>query len=275
MSQTLKNLRQNLKKIAPLYRLVGFVRLAQFKRELKRAQFEYDRMNASDIPPPKLRYRVHRALDLRSYETLGNEVSDAIVATIKRINIETDGKDILDFASGPGRAAKWLKKKLPGINLTGSDIDREAIEWASTNLPHVGAFVVNDYRAPTEFSEEQFDLIYSISLFTHLDEKLQDEWLKELHRILKKGGYLLATTHGQFAQSTCTDAECTQLAVKGFVFRQDHSGMLKLDGLPDFYQTAFHTVEYVSRHWGQWFEIVEHIEGGISGHQDLVVMRRA
>jgi hypothetical protein len=52
-----------------------------------------------------------------------------------------------------------------------------------------------------------------------------------------------------------------------------HKGRFKLDGLPQRYQTSFHTREYVGRVWGHWFDILEHAEGGLHGHQDVVVLR--
>jgi hypothetical protein len=41
------------------------------------------------------------------------------------------------------------------------------------------------------------DCIYAISVFTHLSAELQDLWMKELRRIVRPGGHLLITTHGE------------------------------------------------------------------------------
>jgi hypothetical protein len=38
-----------------------------------------------------------------------------------------------------------------------------------------------------DYANEQFDLIYAISVFTHLTEDLQHSWLNELGRV-KRGG---------------------------------------------------------------------------------------
>ena len=100
---------------------------------------------------------------------------------------------------------------------------------------------------PTRYPAAFFDVVYSVSLFTHLDEPSQDQWLEELARILKPGGVLLVTTHGKFALESCTDAEIGELDRRGIVYRVDRKGRFKLDGLPDFYQTTFHMREYVSR----------------------------
>jgi len=84
---------------------------------------------------------------------------------------------------------------------------------------------------------------------------------------------LLVTTHGKFALASCTDAELGEFDRRGFVHRVDRKGRFKLDGLPDFYQTTFHTREYVNRAWSRHFDVVDHIEGGLGRHQDVVLLR--
>jgi len=41
-----------------------------------------------------------------------------------------------------------------------------------------------------------------------------------------------------------------------------------------YYRTVFQTRDYTLRVWSDWFEIVDYVERGIDGFQDLVTMRK-
>jgi hypothetical protein len=43
--------------------------------------------------------------------------------------------------------------------------------------------------------------------------------------------------------------------------------------LPDFYQTAFHSHEYIKREWGKYFDVLSIQTRGMSEHQDTVLLR--
>jgi SAM-dependent methyltransferase len=257
-----------------LYWLAGLGRYVAFRRRLRKADEAYA-ANASTLPPPMLRYRVHGALDETSYVSVGRLVARTIFDALLRRGGEWKDLAVLDFACGPGRVATELKKLAPTCRLEGSDIDREAIAWARANLRDVGEFGANEPSPPTRYPDRRFDVIYSVSLFTHLDERAQDAWLKELARLLGPGGMFVTTVHGRFATQSCSEGELRELAERGIAYRVDRKGRFKLDGLPDFYQTTFHTREYVTRRWGSVLEVVDYLEGGLGGHQDVVVMKKA
>lgn len=270
---TVNMLRDAAKRMRPLHWLAGFVRYVAFSRELRQANRLHD-LGLSALPPPLLRYRVHGALDAASYVFVGRLVAQTLFDALGRAGVEWKDAAVLDFACGPGRVATELKKLAPACRLHGSDIDGEAIGWARKHLAHVGTFETNDALPPTRYRDGEFDAIYSVSLFTHLDERAQDLWLAELARILKPGGTFVTTVHGRFAMESCSDAERRELAQKGIAYRVDRKGRFKLDGLPDFYQTTFHTREYIARKWAAAFDLVDYAEGGLAGHQDLVVLRK-
>jgi hypothetical protein len=65
-----------------------------------------------------------------------------------------------------------------------------------------------------------------------------------------------------------------ELERDGFIFISGAKGRLKLDGFPDFYQTACHTKEYVKKQWSEYFEVLDYVERGINNHQDAVVLKK-
>jgi SAM-dependent methyltransferase len=124
------------------------------------------------------------------------------------------------------------------------------------------------------FEANTFDLIYAISVFTHLDEDFQHVWLCELQRIAKPGAIIILSVHGEYAISMVDSSYQDEVHKRGFMFISGAQGKLKLDGLPDFYQTTYHTRKYIYSEWSAYFDIVHYVERGINNHQDAVIIRK-
>jgi SAM-dependent methyltransferase len=142
---------------------------------------------------------------------------------------------------------------------------------ASELLAKIGKFVLLPHLPPSPFAGEAFDLVYGISVLTHLNEEMQFSWLSELSRITRPGGFLLLTVHGRNHHAQLPKEAQRALADKGFHF---HAESTLTEGLPDFYRTAYHTPDYIQREWSRFFEIVELRERGLSDWQDLILCRR-
>jgi ubiquinone/menaquinone biosynthesis C-methylase UbiE len=223
------------------------------------------------VPPRDLRKRVHGDEDLSGFETIGRIVSFDIYGAINP-TIELGEHDrILDFGCGCGRVIRYLHKLYRNSSFYGTDIDKEAILWCQRHLSGVGQFVTNEESPPLPFNDEFFDFVYSISVFTHLPEDMQFEWLDELRRVTKRGGYLLLTTHGKELFPATSEKSKTQLQEAGFYYSVG-SGT---EGLPGFYQTSFHTEEYVLRYWSKFFKVRRIIKKGVAKHQDLILCERS
>jgi SAM-dependent methyltransferase len=221
------------------------------------------------VPPERLIKRVHGA-GVQSYAAAGKTIAFDLDVGMQSAGIYLpEGAEVLDFGCGPGRVAQWFQRINPATNVHGCDIDPEAIEWASANLP--GIFVNNGFEPPLPYSEKKFDLIYSISVFSHLPEELQFRWLEELRRVTKPGGYLLLSVHGAnlASRSHSLSADEKVLENTGFLYRQGNG----VAGLPSFYQNTFHTVAYIHREWSKFFDVRFILKRGINTHQDLVICR--
>jgi ubiquinone/menaquinone biosynthesis C-methylase UbiE len=179
---------------------------------------------------------------------------------------------VLDFGCGCGRVIRAFRQMSPRARLYGTDIDGEAIQWLSENYQQFGTFSRNGELPPFAFGDDSFDLIYSISVFTHLPENMQLAWLEELRRVCKPGAFVLTTAYDQNRHLVLNSTNRKVFADTGFCYI--HENVSTTEGLPAFYQTAFHSHDYIRRVWGTFFEVV-HIEPlGMDGHSDLVILRK-
>lgn len=223
------------------------------------------------IPPKALQVRVAGAYYPKFF-THGRDM----FADIEGI-LQTQGlsaykfERILDFGCGCGRFLIPLSYQMPPGRLSGTDIDGEAIQWLKEYYPCFHDLDVNGFAPPTKYADGTFDLVYSISIFTHLPEDMQHAWLKELARIIRPGGVGVFTVHGEkFFQALAKRTSRNELMKKGFFYNEG----VVTDGLPEFYQTAFHTHEYIRREWQRHFEVVSIHTEGVGKHQDAVLVRK-
>lgn len=219
-------------------------------------------------PPAAMRHRVHGEPDLASFLAVGKQNFEAIQTGLEMAGVTlTPETNVLDFGSGSGRTLLWwLKSSPPHPNLFATDIDREAIGWVKAHLPVTTN--VNQLKPPLPYADGQMDVVYAVSVLTHLDEGDQDAWLGEFRRITRPGGVLLLSIHSELGNSILSEAERTELSTRGFVFRQDYTIASKIFG--QGYQNSYHSDDYIKRHWGSFFTILGRVS---MGRQDFIVMR--
>ncbi|MEM6107867.1 class I SAM-dependent methyltransferase [Mycobacterium sp. 050272] len=241
-----------------------------------------DRGSAPDpthgpTPPARLRWRVHGGLDRNDYIQTGKALAQNIRDLCSGAGRDFSSfNDILDFGSGCGRVIQNFRDPSESHNLYATDIDPDLVDWGKNNLSGIH-WSINDHLPPLPFDDDAFDLIYGISVFTHLDEDLQHAWLRELQRVARPGATLILTVHGKQVMNglrLLDDSYQDEIRDRGFAFLSLSRGRLKADGFPDFYQTAFHTETYVRTEWSTHFDVIDYVERGIGGHQDAVILRK-
>jgi SAM-dependent methyltransferase len=131
----------------------------------------------------------------------------------------------------------------------GSDIDPACIDWNRAHLDPSLSFVVNGAAPPLCFEADTFDLVYALSVFTHID-RLWASWLVEMHRVLAPGGLLVATI---MSEGMCE-------AVSGEAWQESRVGMNVYEcgqswALGD--PMVLHSPWWIREHWGRLFEIFE------------------
>ncbi len=112
------------------------------------------------------------------------------------------GLDVVDLGCGSGVYAEYFIEQSAN-RVTCVDASSEMVNIVNTNLPgKVNAYVQDlNFGLPLE-AEESADVIVS-SLVIHYIEDLTAVF-KEVHRVLKPGGYMVFSTHHPFADFECS-----------------------------------------------------------------------
>ena len=146
------------------------------------------------LPPPRFRVLVGGSADGKHFYANGLRASNCIRRLTEEAGIDIASiSTVLDFGSGCGRTLRHWRES--GFQLYGVDINSDLVGWCRENLRFSQCSTCKPLP-PLDFPAASFDLVYTISVFTHLSIESQKLWLRELARILAPGGVLLISTHG-------------------------------------------------------------------------------
>ena len=162
-----------------------------------------------------------------------------------------DCEAILDWGCGCARVARFVAEFAPE-KLTGIDIDPDNIQWCKQNIAQA-EFESIGLHPPTRFDDESFDLVYGISVFTHLSEADQDRWLAELQRITKPGGAVLMSIQGEIAffRADSDFPAVPRSGERGFYVygrSPDLDEVVPEMKETDYYKNIFHSRRYIYEH---------------------------
>jgi len=179
---------------------------------------------------------------------------------------------VLDWGSGSARVTQHLLRLNP--NTWGADVDKDNVEWCNRNI-RADRFHAVNLNPPMPFGPATFDLITGISIFTHLSEQNQFLWLRELARITKPGGIVLASVHGfrALAYNRLSTEIGERLVRDHFVVFGTNDDMRGYIDDDDYYLNVLHSPGYIFAKWSSCFEIVD-IVPVLAVPQDVVVMRK-
>ena len=159
----------------------------------------------------------------------------------------------------------------------GVDIDSRAIDWSQKAFP-CHEFLTIGTQPPTPLPDESFDLIYGISVMTHLREADHLSWLKELSRLTKPGGIALLTTMGETAfwrgRLPWNLFARWRIDQPGFFDTGANSDLGELEIDADYYRNVFISHQYIVKYWTQYFDVLDILRGAICNTQDLVILQK-
>jgi SAM-dependent methyltransferase len=205
-----------------------------------------------------------------TYQAIGAMAKEEILGLLPS-GWSFSGKRLLDFGCGAGRVLRHFYEESRTASVAGCDIDAPSIEWIALNLPWLDAFVV-DEAPPIPRPDGSYDLIWAISVFTHLTDEWA-AWLVDLHRVLAQDGMLIATFLGSGMSED----------IAGEPWDEDRTGMNVLRHGADWDvggPLVLHSPWWIRGHWGRAFDIVELRPSGFGSRTDrsrshgVVVLRR-
>jgi len=228
-------------------------------------------------PDEESRWRVSGARGLAPFLREGATNFQKLQRSLQRYAGKSfrDFESVLDWGCGCGRLLRFLPHSMPR-KVTGVDVDPLNLAWCRDHLSF------GDYRfvgtmPPLPFPDGRFDLVYGISVLSHLAEDVQNAWLAELSRIVAPGGWVLQSImgkqafirfpkHGRHSYATWQE--------NGFWDEGVNDHITKVISDAEYYRNVFQTPEYVRSEWARYFDVVEIVPATIGNYQDLVIMRK-
>jgi SAM-dependent methyltransferase len=221
------------------------------------------------LPPARLRAQAGPKHADPSYFLRSGERHAALIGDL----LAEDGASIedldaiLDWGCGCGRILRhWVA--LDGTRVYGCDINPKMVTWCDANLPFAKV-TVNDITPPLPYPEASLDLVYALSVLTHLPEELQHAWVGECGRVLKPGGRLLFSTMGEHY---LTLQRLTESERRSF---EEGNLVVLYEGAPGTSLcSAYHPPAYVREQLAADFDTVAFRPAAEDGRHDLHLLRK-
>lgn len=178
---------------------------------------------------------------------------------------------ILDWGCGPARITRHLHSLLPDAIVYGSDPNSTTIGWAQRSFPSI-YFIVQSHTPPLPFASDHFDLVIGFSVLTHLPIEQTSVWLNELNRILKPGGVLWISSHGQHFIEQLSKQEQTIIREQGaYTSTYQKSGHRMM--------SSYHDAKALKNLLKEAFDLLNFYDGNTHPHkaggQDLWVVKKS
>ena len=209
-----------------------------------------------------------------------------IQSTCSKYGVSLNGASYFELGCASGRVIRHLASQTTA-DIWCCDLNLRHTEWIRLYLPaSIKAF--NNHALPhLPLPDGSFDFVSAFSVFTHIDD-FEFAWLSELRRILRPGGiaYISIQTentwekykHGWIKEQLLPLSEqISEFKINAELFDgplQKEKTVFWWPAQDVYNSTVFHTIEYIYREWGRYFEVLEIRENG-HVYQDVVILRRS
>lgn len=229
-----------------------YLRAAERRRSTRAGGGPTVDANGLALPSPRLRVLVAGTADLDRFLRSGEMQADYLRELARGAGHPLERMDaILDFGCGCGRIARWFVD-LASPQVHGCDYNRELVDWCSANLAFMRARRT-ELEPPLPYRDACFDFLYAFSVFTHLSVDLAASWLAELRRVIRPGGLMWFTIHGESYRDRLLPEQRGRFDAGEIVVLLPEVEGTNLCG-------AFWPRASVQRMLGDDFEVVEHFD---------------
>ena len=130
-------------------------------------------------------YNYSKLHPLAAYDSTQRErKAKTIIAILQEIYTDTNKLKLLDVGASAGAIDNYLSNYLGEV--TGIDIDEQAIEYAKINHQKSNLnFEIGD-AMHLKFEESSFDIVICTQIYEHVPDPML--MMNEIYRVLKKGG---------------------------------------------------------------------------------------
>ena len=188
---------------------------------------------------------------IENYLRAARSAVDVIAAALAEVGRSYDDiASCLDFGCGHGRVLRLLQQRVAPQRITACDLDEEGVRFCAAEFgvtPLMSSWDIERIAFGT------YDLIWSGSVFTHLDAASCDQLLRRMGQSLRPGGLMVFSMHGEFSLANlahlyggehAAEAEAIrqEVATQGIAFRHYASSWGDFAGS---YGMTWHRKEYL------------------------------
>jgi SAM-dependent methyltransferase len=182
----------------------------------------------------------------------------------------------LEIGCGYGRIVRELRDRIPASRIYVTDVIDDAARFVASEFAVTRIPLLEDRGAPPE---PQFDLVYLLSVYTHLPRDMVTANLRAVTDSLQSGGLAVFTIHGQGSAETAERYDqywldkgnlLDRLARDGFYYERypyydDEYGLTWIteEGVRTLVQETAPELEFLAYHPMR-----------LDGHQDVFVYRK-
>ncbi len=229
----------------------------------------FKKLNPEFVLPSDYYLHETYSLNYKNYKDSGEEVAKEILDWTSVYLKKTD--NILEWGCGVARILRHVPKLVDkGTQIYGIDINEKMIKWDAENISDV-QFSKSDYYPPTDFVDAKFDLIFAISVFTHIESDLQEKWFQEIMRITRQNGIFLFTTHGKKHEQNLLSKEQNLINENGALTINYKQKGHRMMGTYNRYENLNEIIK-------KYFDVLEYYDGEKYpekvGGQDLWIVRK-